>query len=91
MLLHRGQQASPAQRAGGLTHVHPPVHALEVEAMAAVAELPHLVRRLQFSQANDAGRVLMHLPLHRQAPKLHHPQPLLYRQRGRGGVLGRLM
>lgn len=77
------QQLGSTQRAGELAHIQPPVEATFVERMPAVAQLPHLIPRLQILQANHAhGFPAVPSPRRslNEAREFHHWQPRLDRQ-----------
>lgn len=68
------QQVGPTERARHLSQVDPPVDAADVEGVGAVAQPPHLIRRLQPLQAHPArGRVaaLAVVAIRRQVGELH--------------------
>lgn len=68
------QQGRPAQRTADVASVHPPVDAIHMEAVPAVAQLPHFLRRLHFPQADRAGVAAASTPPLRPQRILHHPQ-----------------
>ncbi|CAL9160079.1 unnamed protein product, partial [Musa hybrid cultivar] len=90
--LHGGEKVSPAQRTGFAADVNPPIYALHMEPMGAVAELPHLMPARHLTQADDAGQ-LLHLARPREARELHHMElPLYQRRRGfRGREIERIL
>jgi len=77
-----------AQRARHLAQVDPAVDAARVERVGAVAQPPHLVRRLQPLQAHPARRLRPRpRPRRRsrhQLQELDEREPLLHRLRPRG-------
>lgn len=61
-----------------MASVHPPVDAIHMEAVPAVAQLPHFLRRLHLPQADRAGVAAAasaaSTPPLRPQRVLHHPQ-----------------